>query len=70
VGRVGSRKPGILAGMVGLGQDFRGSGRVRSRNCGIATLTIVHDCRSVLYVVVAFDDFSLIWYSKSDRKVK
>jgi len=29
VGQVGSRKPGILAGMVVLGQDFRGSGQVQ-----------------------------------------
>jgi len=30
MGRVGSRKPGILVGRVGLGQDFYGSGQVGS----------------------------------------
>jgi len=38
MGRAGSRKPGILAGRVGLDHDFRGSGRVGSENKQRATL--------------------------------
>jgi len=42
-GRVGSRKPGILAGRVGFGHDFRGLGWVGSRNLDpLATLWLTN----------------------------